>query len=97
MHTGALPPADVTAEPLHLGPSSELSARRALNRCPLGFSKKEPGLSHFGRQAAATKQQKLSPNEPGVARTFFSFYIIIITLTFTFSFTFNAFARRMRL
>ena len=31
--------------------------------------------------AAATKQQKFSPNEPGGRASVFRFYVIIITLT----------------
>jgi hypothetical protein len=53
-----------------------------------GFSKKTRIVpksleSHVDMSLAATKQQKFCHNSPGVARTFFSFYVII-TLTLRF-------------
>jgi hypothetical protein len=47
------------------------------------FEKKPPGLSHFGRDEQHYNKS-FRPTSPGVARTFFSFYVIIITSTLRF-------------
>jgi hypothetical protein len=69
--------------PLSFYPLINLKGPKGPEPAPGFFEKKTPDCPTWVVNSKA-KQQKLAPNEPGVARTFFSFYVIIITSTLRF-------------